>query len=44
LARKLPSKTGKDRNRYWEDEQEDVSSYWIVLIKRENAGNLNEMH
>jgi len=28
-----------ERGKGWEDEEKDVSSYWMTLRKREDAGN-----
>jgi hypothetical protein len=28
----------------WEDEEEDVSSYWMTLRKQEDTGNLKRKH
>jgi hypothetical protein len=34
----------KDRYTGWKDEEEDVSSYWIILRKRKNTGHQKKMH
>jgi hypothetical protein len=32
------------RDEEWEDEGEDVSSYWIILREREDTENWNRMY
>jgi len=34
----------KGKNETGKDEEEDVSSYWMALTKREDAGNWKRKH
>jgi hypothetical protein len=29
----------REGQKFWDDEEEDVSSYWIALRKRKDTGN-----
>jgi hypothetical protein len=35
----LFKETKKERYKGWEEDEEDVSNYWMVLRKGEDAGN-----
>jgi hypothetical protein len=34
----------EERWKRWEEEEEDVGGYWIILNKREDTGTLKRKH